>query len=144
MAKAKIELNLENFEELCNMFCTQEEIAAFFGVSRHTITRRIASEPEFEQAWTNGENFAKQSLKRLQWRHAQLANSAGVTMVIHMSKHYLGQHDRFLTPTVEDLDRAIRQLERSVAEAGQQPAGDAGSGGEAQAPARADGGATTH
>ena len=40
MARPKAKIDLTELEKLCGMQCTDEEIAAFFGVNKRTIVRR--------------------------------------------------------------------------------------------------------
>ena len=40
MARPEAKIDLTELEKLCNMQCTDEEIAAFFGVNKRTIERR--------------------------------------------------------------------------------------------------------
>jgi hypothetical protein len=40
MARPKAKIDLAELEKLCAMQCTDEEIAAFFGVSTKTVERR--------------------------------------------------------------------------------------------------------
>ena len=40
MARPKARIDLVELEKLCAMQCTDEEIAAFFGVSTKTVERR--------------------------------------------------------------------------------------------------------
>ena len=40
MARPEAKIDLVELEKLCGMQCTDEEIAAFFGVSKRTIERR--------------------------------------------------------------------------------------------------------
>jgi hypothetical protein len=39
-ARRAIEIDLSELEKLCGMQCTDEEVAAFFGVSTRTLERR--------------------------------------------------------------------------------------------------------
>src|ERR1035438_5367810 len=40
MARPEMKIDLAELEKLCGMQCTDEEVAAFFGVSTRTIERR--------------------------------------------------------------------------------------------------------
>jgi hypothetical protein len=40
MARPKVKIDLAELEKLCVMQCTDDEVAAFFGVSTRTIERR--------------------------------------------------------------------------------------------------------
>ena len=40
MARPEVKIDLAELEKLCSLQCTDEEIAAFFGVNKRTIVRR--------------------------------------------------------------------------------------------------------
>jgi hypothetical protein len=80
--------------------------------SDRTFTRRL-QEPESYQAWEKGQAVGAVALRQLQWKHAKRTDASGVAMTIHMSKHRLGEHDKFLylNLTVDDVDEMIARLE---------------------------------
>lgn len=88
--RKRIEFNLEELEKLCALQPTQEEIAAFFGVSVDTIQSRL-KEADFSAAYKRGFDKGKLSLRREQYR---LATAGNVTMLIWLGKQYLNQKDR--------------------------------------------------
>ena len=78
-------------EKLCSLQCTQDEIAAYFKVSRRTIETYAQKEdyrPIFEQA----RELGKISVRRKQY---QLLEQGNVTMAIWLGKQVLGQKDRY-------------------------------------------------
>ena len=92
MGRPAIELDKNNFESLCNLQCTLEEIAGFFKVNKDTVN-----------AWCNrtyGDNFSevykkysqngKISLRRYQYKMAEHNSS----MAIWLGKQWLNQTDR--------------------------------------------------
>lgn len=78
---------------LAQIQCTIVEAAAVLKVTKRTLLRRL-EEPKFKDAWEQGQAEGRASLRRLQWRHAKMPNSAGVSMTIHLSKHHLGQTEK--------------------------------------------------
>lgn len=86
------EINKSNFEKLCGLQCTAEEICDFFEVSDKTLYKWCKK--------TYGENFSvvfrqkkskgKVSLRRSQFRLAEKSAS----MAIFLGKNILGQTDR--------------------------------------------------
>lgn len=84
---------IDGFRKLCVLQPTEQEIAAAYGVSKRTIIR-LLKKPEYREVWEAGKAVGMLSLRRLQWRHAQMANGAGVQMTIHLSKHWLGETDK--------------------------------------------------
>lgn len=98
MAKGQIKqkqatITTKQFEKLCKIQCTKEEICAVLDVCEDTLN-----------SWCNetyGNNFSvvfrekrqlgKESLRRKQWK---LADS-NATMAIWLGKQYLGQKEQF-------------------------------------------------
>ena len=96
-------IDKNQFESLCNLQCTLEEIAGFFKCCDDTINNWCKS--------TYGDNFSgvykmysqngKISLRREQFKLAQKGNSS---MLIWLGKQYLGQSDKVeQTTSFEDL-----------------------------------------
>lgn len=81
---------------LRSIMATLPECAAAIGISPRNLRERIAEDPELQKAWDEGLGQGKVSLRRLQFTHAQMPNSGGVAMTIHLSKHALGQTDKSL------------------------------------------------
>ena len=97
--RPKIEIDKTEFEKLCALQCTVEEIAGFFDCSVATVERWCER--------TYGQNFAdvffikrqkgKISLRRSQFQLAE----KNATMAIFLGKNYLGQTDETSTGTGE-------------------------------------------
>lgn len=85
--RPKKEINYKLAEGLANIFCTQEEIASILDVSVRTLQR----DEEFCRVYKKGQETAKSSLRRIQFKLAE-KNSA---MAIFLGKQYLGQRDSF-------------------------------------------------
>lgn len=111
MARPRIEINKDEFESLCGLFCTLEEIAGFFKCSEDTIERWCKR--------TYGESFAetfkkkcaegKISLRRNQF-HLSRKSAA---MAIFLGKNYLGQRDD-LVESDEDIERMLRGVKDAL------------------------------
>ncbi len=56
---------------LAGMRHTQNEAAALLGVAPATFKRFLANNPEASEAWQDGRQLHKASVRRLVWRHAQ-------------------------------------------------------------------------
>ena len=91
--RPKIEVNFAEVDKLCQIQCTGEEIASFFGISYDTLERRCKEQFKVSLAEYIKEKSAKgkSSLRRLQWKAAMSGN---VTMLIWLGKQYLGQSDK--------------------------------------------------
>lgn len=87
-------INEEVLEGLGKINCTLEEVAAVFKTTKRTIVRRFSGNANLKAVFERGVLVGKTNLRRLQWRHAQMPNSAGVQMTIHLSKHWLGETDK--------------------------------------------------
>src|SRR5215510_5464045 len=81
--------------ELAKLGCTQYEAASVLGIDHRTFKRRL-QESVFYQAWEKGQAVGAVALRQLQWKHAKRLDKSGVAMTIHMSKHRLREHDKFL------------------------------------------------
>lgn len=78
-------IDKEQLEKCAERQWTIEEIAAFFRVSKQTINRRFG--PVIDECRERG----RSKIRDLQWRKALEGSDK---MIIHISKHYLKQHDR--------------------------------------------------
>lgn len=87
-------IDMELVKSLAGIMCTQQEIASVLGVDMSTLTRN----PNFAQAFENGKEKGKMSLRRIQWKHAQTSAS----MAIWLGKQYLGQRD--MVETIEKTE----------------------------------------
>ena len=91
MARPEAKIDLAELEKLCGMQCTDEEIAAFFGVSTRTIERRRKLE-KFREAMDQGKAKGRISVRRSLFK---LANAGNVAAAIFLSKNLLGYKDYF-------------------------------------------------
>lgn len=83
----------EQFEKLCNIQATLEEITSWFDVSKDTIRRRCKEtfNLNFEDSYKKFSNNGKMSVRRMQMK---LALDGNVTMLIWLGKQVLGQADK--------------------------------------------------
>ena len=84
-----VNMNLAELEKLCVMQCTDQEIAAFFGVDVRTIERR-KKKPAFAAAMERGRSKGRVSLRRM--LYTQAANGS-VAATIFLAKNVLGYKD---------------------------------------------------
>src|SRR5579863_10283362 len=72
MGRPKLTINWEEFENLCRLQCTEEEIAAWFGVSVATIERRVKEEKgmTFAEFFGTYKKIGHISLRRAQMQMA--------------------------------------------------------------------------
>jgi len=85
-----VNIYLAELEKLCALHCTDQEIAAWCGVSVRTIERRRRKPGPVAEAMERGRSKGKLSLRRHLWR---LAAAGNVAAAIFLSKNLLGYRD---------------------------------------------------
>ncbi|MBO7712045.1 MAG: hypothetical protein J6S85_01045 [Methanobrevibacter sp.] len=102
MARPVKEINKEQFESLCNLQCTLDEIAGFFKCNSDTINawcKRTYNEG-FSDTYKKYSQNGKISLRRYQYRLAE----KNASMAIWLGKQWLGQTEKIeATTSFEDL-----------------------------------------
>ena len=80
------------FENLCAIFCTEQEICGVLGYSHDTINRwcKDTYNLTFEEAWKMKSASGKVSIRRYQFQQAK----TNPTMAIWLGKQILGQSDK--------------------------------------------------
>ena len=86
MPRPKSKIDLDELEKLCAMQCTDEDIAAFLGVSTRTIERRRKM-PSFREAMERGKAKGRVSVRRNLFR---LATNGNLGANIFLAKNLLG------------------------------------------------------
>ena len=103
-------IDKEQFEKLCAIQCTLEEIAGFFNCCEDTIEAWCKREygVTFSEAYKKHSAKGKQSLRRIQFALAQKS----AAMAIWLGKQYLGQTDRMeqTITEIEDLSPLASML----------------------------------
>src|SRR5512140_3042521 len=89
MARPQVQIDLVELEKLYTMQCTDEEVAAFFGVSTRTIERRRKVK-QFREIIDRARAKGRVSVRRSLFR---LANEGNVAAAIFLSKNLLGYRD---------------------------------------------------
>lgn len=82
----RLEIDLEQVEEMAAEFCTQEEIADDMGFDRTVFHRR----KDVRSAFLRGKNNAKMSLRHMMYNAARGGDR---TMMIFLAKNELGYKD---------------------------------------------------
>ena len=92
----------QQFEKLCAMHCTIEEIAAFFNCSDDTIREwcKRTFDKTFSAVYKEKVSLGNISLRRAQFKMAEKS----VPMAIFLGKNWLGQTDKQETTVVEVED----------------------------------------
>lgn len=91
MGRPRKEIKQDDFEKLCALQCTEEEICAFFDVTDKTLAswcKRTYCK-NFSEVFKEKRKIGHISLRRSQFRLAEKS----ATMAIFLGKNYLNQRD---------------------------------------------------
>lgn len=110
--RPKKEIDAKQFENLCGLQCTLEEIAGFFECSADTIERwcQRTYERRFADVYSEKRGIGKISLRRSQFALAQ-KNAA---MAIFLGRNYLGQKNQDYDDNPEETRKMIEQIVKAV------------------------------
>lgn len=116
MGRPKKEIDKEQFEKLCGLQCTLEEICAWFDVSDKTLNGWCVDtyEETFSEVFAKKRSHGKISLRRAGFELAK-KNAA---VHIFYAKNYLGMRDNFEVENTEALNRLDNILEGLKGNAG--------------------------
>lgn len=97
MARPLKEIDKREFEGLCAIQCTEDEMCQFFGVCSDTLDKwckrtyknEHGKPMGFSEVFREKRGVGRVSLRRKQWRMADKSAS----MAIFLGKQYLGQKD---------------------------------------------------
>lgn len=105
--RPKINIDWTEFDKLCLIQCTLEEIADWFECSIDTIENRCKSEKRliFSEYFKKKSVGGKISLRRKQF---QMAQDGNVALLIFLGKQYLGQKDKPEDGTNNDKPQPIK------------------------------------
>lgn len=114
--RPKIQINKEQFEKLCRMQCTIEEIAGFFNCCDDTINNWCKSTygDTFSVIYKKKSMNGKISLRRTQFKIAEKGNAS---MAIFLGKQYLGQRDVIETDNKHEITKVEELLDKIENEA---------------------------
>lgn len=116
MARPQIQIDKNQFEQLCAMQCTLAEIAYWFHCSEDTIERwclRTYTDENdqpigFAEAYKNYSVAGKISLRRFQFKMAEKHPN----MAIWLGKQWLGQRDTIdVGMNIDDKAREVEALD---------------------------------
>jgi hypothetical protein len=84
-----VKIDISELEKLATLQCTEEEIAAFLGISTRTLQRRLKI-PKFGEVVQRARAKGRVSVRRFLFK---LANDGNVAAAIFLSKNLLGYRD---------------------------------------------------
>lgn len=92
MARPRKEIDQQQFENLCALQCTEEEICGWFDVCTETLNSwcKRTYKLSFSEIFKQKRGKGKISLRRNQFRLAE----SNATMAIWLGKQYLNQRDQ--------------------------------------------------
>lgn len=112
--RPKKEIKKMDFEKLCALQCTQQEICDFFGIDHKTLTRwcKRTYGQEYSQTYQEKRAGGKISLRRMQFKLAEKS----AAMAIFLGKNILGQSDFPENDDSEDIQRRANFQITTIAE----------------------------
>lgn len=120
MGRPQIKIDQDQFESLCSLFCTKEDIAGFFKCSDETIERWVKKTYSVTFAVAYRENSAKGrvSLRRAQFYQATKGGKykEGIpAMAQWLGKQELGQTDKQeLVSTAKNIQIIIEDQDKNL------------------------------
>ena len=114
MARPRKEIDQKQFENLCGLQCTLEEICGWFDVTDKTLDSwcKRTYHASFSEVFKQKRGAGKISLRRSQWRLAE----KNATMAIFLGKQFLGQRDNIDVTVADAKGIALDELEKMVLE----------------------------
>ena len=112
MARPRKEIDQKQFENLCGLQCTLEEICGWFDVCSDTLETwcKRTYKRGFSEVFAQKRGAGKISLRRSQWRLAE----KNATMAIFLGKQFLGQRDSVDVAVTDAKGIALDELEKMV------------------------------
>ena len=106
------EIDQKQFESLCGLQCTLEEICGWFDVTDKTLDSwcKRTYNANFSEVFKQKRGAGKISLRRSQWRLAE----KNATMAIFLGKQFLGQRDNVDVNVTNNDGMPLDELETMV------------------------------
>lgn len=105
MGRPRKEIDWDQFEKLCALHCTKEEISGWFGMCQETLELRVKEQYDgqtFSEVFKQKRSGGRVSLRR---RMMETAMSGSVPMQIFLAKNLLGFGDRVVTETAVENEQ---------------------------------------
>lgn len=120
MGRPKAPIDWDQFEKLCSLHCTKQEIAGWFKVSEDTIENRVKEQygDTFSAVYAQKRSNGRISLRRKMMEVAMGGNTA---MLIFLSKNLLGFGDRVVTETGTENEHSKLVIDMGDAQADLKP-----------------------
>jgi hypothetical protein len=101
MGRPRKEIDWNEFEKLCKLQCTLDEICGWFGVCDETLNARCKEHygETFSVIFKQKRGSGKASLRRTLWKQAEKSPAAA----IWLSKQHLGMTDKIEQNTTAEI-----------------------------------------
>lgn len=105
----RAQIDKQQFENLCKLQCTREEILDWFGCTEKPLLRWCQETygTDFKGAFAMFRGRGKIALRRSQWRMAE----SNPTMAIFLGKQYLDQSDKVEAKVHQTTDETIQAMD---------------------------------
>ena len=107
---AQDKIDKRQFENLCGLQCTLEEVCDFFDVNDKTLNSWCKSTygTTFYEVFKTKRGKGQISLRRMQWKLAE----KNASMAIFLGKQYLGQRDNLdiATTDMTKVDELLKEI----------------------------------
>lgn len=112
VGRPRTKIDKTQFENLCSLQCTQEEIASFFSCDPDTVQNWCKKEygKNFSEVFKVKRGKGKISLRRMQWKLAE----TNATMGIWLGKQYLDQRDLVEMDINQSANETIAEVEAYI------------------------------
>lgn len=103
------DIDKAQFEKLCEIQCTEEEICAVLNVEESTLIRwcKRVYNKSFAKVFAEKRKGGRASLRRKQWNLAD----TNATMAIWLGKQYLDQSDKVEDKADDKLDITVKVVD---------------------------------
>ena len=115
MARPRKKINKKQFESLCAIQCTKEEICDILDISEKTLNNWCKEQYDvgFSLVFQQKRSLGKTSLRRSQWKLAESGNSS---MQIWLGKQILKQSDNAIQDEIRLKELELKQKEFELKE----------------------------
>lgn len=117
MSRPRKKIDQKQFENLCGLQCTKEEICGWFEITDKTLENwcKRTYRSGFSEVFRQKRGLGKISLRRHQWRLAE----KNANMAIWLGKQYLGQKDQpeidvAVTVNEDALSKSLREMAKEL------------------------------
>ena len=110
IGRPRADIKVDEFEKLCAIQCTKQEIADWFRCSEDSVDRFCKRQygEAFAVVHEQKKSVGKISLRRRQY---QVAEKGNTSMLIWLGKQYLGQRETAEVKVEQSIDESIKKMD---------------------------------